>query len=71
MIFGHSSFDTNLLNAEVTKSGIYKWTNGSWDDGEDPNWATDSRTWQYDGYTIAQSSMKQDHINIGEMPWWK
>ena len=64
-MLGHNSFDfaltpTNrVFMANVTTSGIYKWTNGKWADGQAPNWTTDTRTWDYEGYTITQTSRKQ------------
>jgi len=61
-MFGHNNFDfalNRVFMANVTTSGIYKWTNGKWADGKSPNWATDTRTWDYGGYTITQTSQKQ------------
>ena len=66
-MLGHNSFDfaltpTNrVFMANVTTSGIYKWTNGKWADGQAPNWTTDTRTWDYEGYTITQTSHKTQH----------
>jgi len=71
-MLGHNSFDfaltpTNrVFMANVTK-GKYKWTNGKWADGTAPNWATDTRTWDYGGYTITQTSQKQGP-KVGD-PW--
>ena len=58
-MFGHNNFDYALqavFMGEVTKTKPVKWTDGDWGDGQDPNWATDTRSWTYNGYAITQES---------------
>ena len=73
-MFGHNNFDYALQTVfmgEVTKTKPVKWTDGDWGDGQDPNWATDTRSWTYNGYTITQESKKQEHNVVDEKLWYK
>ena len=74
-MFGHNSFDFDwkrVFNAQITGSNNPKWTNAAWEDSQAPNWGTDTRSWDYEGYTITQNRKKREYDEDDKgNDWWE
>ena len=74
-MFGHNNFDYTshtVFAGEVTTTKPVKWTRTAWSDSHAPNWGTDTRSWEYEGYTITQTTKKQVHEQADKgNDWYK